>query len=94
MKYLGGILTNDGKCTCVFKCGIAVATAVFSKKRDLFTGTVDWELMEKLVKCHIWSIALCGAETGTVRAVDRKQLGSFEMWCWRRMEKVSWTDHV
>ena len=20
--------------------------------------------------------------------------GSFEMWCWRRWEKISWTDHV
>ena len=20
--------------------------------------------------------------------------GKFEMWCWRRMEKISWTDHV
>jgi len=29
-----------------------------------------------------------------VRAVDQKQLESFEMWCWRRMEKISWTDHV
>jgi hypothetical protein len=19
---------------------------------------------------------------------------NFEMWCWRRMEKISWTDHV
>ena len=35
-----------------------------------------------------------GAETGTVRAVDKKQLESIEMWCWRRMEKISWTDHV
>ena len=35
-----------------------------------------------------------GAETGTVRAVDKKQLVSFEMWCWRRMEKISWTDRV
>ena len=30
----------------------------------------------------------------SVRAVDQKQLESFEMWCWRRMEKISWTDHV
>ena len=22
------------------------------------------------------------------------RLESFEMWCWRRMEKISWTDHV
>ena len=25
---------------------------------------------------------------------DQKRLESFEMWCWRRMEKISWTDHV
>ena len=35
-----------------------------------------------------------GAESWTFRAVDRKHLESFEMWCWRRMEKISWTDHV
>jgi len=39
-------------------------------------------------------MALFGAETGTFRAVDEKHLESFEMWCWRRMEKISWTDRV
>ena len=34
------------------------------------------------------------AETWTLRAVDHKQLESFEMWCWSRMEKIGWTDHV
>jgi hypothetical protein len=29
----------------------------------------------------------------TLRAIDQKHLESFEM-CWRRMEKISWTDHV
>jgi hypothetical protein len=29
-----------------------------------------------------------------LRAVDQKQLESNEMWFWRRMEKISWTDHV
>jgi hypothetical protein len=42
----------------------------------------------------IWSIALYGAETWTPRAVDQKHLESFDMWCWRRMEEISWTDHV
>ena len=46
------------------------------------------------MKCYTWSIALYGAETWTLRAVDQKHLESFEMWCWRRMEKISWTDHV
>jgi hypothetical protein len=39
-------------------------------------------------------MALCSAETLTLQKVDRKYLESFEMWYWRRMEKVSWTDLV
>ena len=46
------------------------------------------------MKCYVWVMALYGAETWTLRATDRKRLKSFEMWCWRRMEKVSWTEHV
>jgi hypothetical protein len=52
------------------------------------------ELRRKLVKCYVWSIALYGAETWTLRAVDQRHLEIFEMWCWRRIEKISWTDHV
>ena len=73
-KYLGIMLTDDGRCTCEIKCRIAVAKAAFSKKRALFVGTLDWELRKKLVKCCIWSIALYGAETETLRAVDQKHL--------------------
>jgi hypothetical protein len=58
------------------------------------TSKLDLNLRKKLVKYYIWSMALYGAETGTIRAVDQKHLESFEMWCWRRMEKISWTDHL
>jgi len=71
-----------------------VAKDAFSKKKNLFTSKLDVNLRKKLMKCYVWSIALCGAENWTLRATDQKQLESFEMWCWRRMEKISWTDHV
>jgi len=93
-KYLGSILTNDGRCTCEIKCRIAIAKAAFNKKRALFTSTLDLELRKKPVKCYIWNRALYGVETWMLRAADQKHLVSFEMWCWRRMEKISWTDHV
>ena len=93
-KYLGSILTSDGRSTCEIKCRIAMAKAAFNKKKALFTSTLDLELRKKLVKCYIWSIGLYGAETWTPRAVDQKHLVSFEMWCWRRMEKISWTEHM
>jgi hypothetical protein len=40
------------------------------------------------------SIVLYGAETWTLRELDQKRLESSEMWCWKRMEKISGTDHV
>ena len=39
-------------------------------------------------------MASYGAETCTLRAAYQIYPESFEMWCWRRMEKISWTDHV
>jgi hypothetical protein len=86
-KYLGSVLTNDGRSTCEIKCRIAMAKAAFNKKRALFTSTLDLELRKKLVKFYIWSIALYGAETWTLRAVDQKHMERFEMWSgegWKR----------
>jgi hypothetical protein len=71
-----------------------MAKAELNKKRALFTSKMDLELRKKLVNWYIWGTTLCGAETWTIRAVDQKHLESFEMWCWRRMEKISWTDRV
>jgi hypothetical protein len=68
--------------------------AAFNKKKTLFTSKLDLELRKKLVKCYSWSIALYGAETWTLRKLDQKYLESFEMWCWRRMEKIRWTERV
>ena len=78
---------------CEMKSRIAMAKAAFNKE-TLFTSTLDLNLLKKLVKCYIWSMVLYGAETWTLRVADLKYLENFEMWCWRRMEKISWTDHV
>ena len=45
-----------------------------------------------MVKALKWSITLYGAETWTMRKEDAKRIEAFEMWIWRRMEKISWTD--
>jgi hypothetical protein len=73
------MLTDYGRCTCEVKYRIAMARVAFNKKRALFTSKLDLGPRKKLVKCYIWSIALYGAETGTLRAVDQKNLKSLEI---------------
>jgi hypothetical protein len=86
-EYLGSMITNDGRCTCELKSMIVIAKAAFNKKRGPFISTLDLNLRKKLE-------TLYGAETWMIRAVDQKHLESFEMWYWRRMEKISRTDHA
>jgi hypothetical protein len=93
LNYLGSMITNDARCSEI-KSRIAMAKAAFNKKKNLFTSKLDLNLRKKLVKCYIWSIALYGAETWTLRKVDQKYLESFEMWCWRRIKKIIWTERV
>ena len=93
-KYLGSMITEDATYTWEIKSIIAMANATFNKKKSLFTSRFDLNLRKKLVKCYTLSIALFGAETWTLRKVDRNYLESLETWCWRRVEKISWTIRV
>jgi hypothetical protein len=61
-RYLGSMLTDDGRCTSEIKSRIAIAKAAFNNKKKLFTSKLDLNLRKKLVKCYIWSVDLYGAE--------------------------------
>jgi hypothetical protein len=39
-------------------------------------------------------MTLYGAETQALWKVGQTHVVSFEMWCWRRMENVNWTNCV
>jgi hypothetical protein len=75
------------------KSRTSMSKAAFDKK-TLFTSKLDLNLRKKLEKCYLWSIVLCGAEIWTFRKVDQKYLENFAIWCWRRMEKITWADRV
>jgi hypothetical protein len=89
-----GRITNGATRTRETKSRTVMTKAAFNKGKVLFTSKLDLNLRTKLVKCHIYSIVLCGAETWALLRVDQKCPESFEMWCWRRMDKISWTDRV
>ena len=71
-----------------------MAKAALNNEKAVFVSRLGFKFRKKLAKCCIWSVDWFGAEIGTLRTVDQKYLGNFEMWCWRMMEKISWTDRV
>ena len=67
-----------------------------SLKPDKNNGWFTWRplYINDNISLNLSYNEIYGAETWTLRAADQKYLESFEMWCWRRVEKISWTDHV
>ena len=81
-------------CCLISRTTIVIAKATFDSKKTLFASKLDLNLRKKVVKRHPCSIDFYGAKTSTSRKVDRKHLERFEMWCWRGVEKISWTNDV
>ena len=84
-RYLGSLVTEDGKCDAEIKARIGMAKANFGKMRDLLTNlNLNIRLRERMVRCYIWSGMLYGCESWTISAVMKKRLEATEMWLLRR----------
>ena len=73
---------------------IVIAKEAFNRKISLLTSKLNIELKKKLIRYYVWSTALYGSDTWTLRKLECKYLESFKMWCWRRMENIKWSEKV
>ena len=38
----------------------------------------------------VFPVVMCGCESWTVKKAERRRIDAFELWCWRRLLRVSW----
>ena len=55
---------------------------------------MEKELRKRLENFFVWSVALYSTENWTLGRSEQKRLNAFQMWIWRRMEHVKWTDKI
>ena len=53
---------------------------------------VSSDLKIRLQKSTAFAIALYGCESWALTEADRKKINAFEMWCYRKLLRVSWTE--
>ena len=44
-----------------------------------------------LVKAMVFPVVMYGCESWTVKKAEHQRIDAFELWCWRRLLRVSWT---
>ena len=45
----------------------------------------------RLVKAMVFPVAMYGCESWTMKKAEHRRIDAFELWCWRRLLRVSWT---
>ena len=44
-----------------------------------------------IVKAMVFSVLMYGCESWTIKKGEYRKIDAFELWCWRRLLRVSWT---
>ena len=44
-----------------------------------------------LIKGMVFPVVMYGYESWTIKKAECQRIDAFEMWCWRRLLRVSWT---
>ena len=44
-----------------------------------------------LVKAMVFSVVMYGCESCTIKKAECQRMDAFELWCWKRLLRVSWT---
>ena len=63
--------------------------------KDVLKSTkIPLNTRKRILQCYVWSTLLYGAETWTITKVMKTRIEAFELWAYRRMLKISWTEKV
>ena len=44
-----------------------------------------------LVKTMVFPVVVCGCENWTIKKSEHSRIDAFELWCWRRLMRLTWT---
>ncbi|KAF6200405.1 hypothetical protein GE061_006708 [Apolygus lucorum] len=90
-KYLGCRLLENTEVDTEIKTRIAVAKASFMKyKAVLCDKHLSIPARLRFLQCYVWSVFLYGVEAWILKASHLNRIEAFEMWCYRRMQRISW----
>ena len=92
--YLGSLMTSDARSDKDIGRRIALAKQAFSNMKDIMKSDIGLALRKRLLQCYIWPVLFYGCEAWSVSKATFKKREAFEMWCYRRMLRISYKDHI
>ena len=90
--FLVSKITADGDCSHEMKRRLLLGRKVMTNL-DSILKSRHIPLPKKvcLVKAMVFPVVMCGCESCTIKKVEHRRIGAFELWCWKRILRVPLT---
>ena len=93
-RFILGVskITIDGDCSHEIKRRLLLGRKVMTNLDGIFKSR-DITLPTKvhLVKAMVFPVVMYGCESWTAKKAECRKIDAFELWCWRRLWRVSWS---
>ena len=93
--FWGSKITADGDCSHEIKRRLLLGRKVMTNLDGILKNR-DITLLTKvrLVEAMVFPVVMYGCESWTIKNVECQRIDAFELWCWRRLLRVPWTERV
>ena len=90
--FLGSKITADGDCSHEIKRHLLLGRKAMTNL-DSILKSRDITLSAKvcLVKAMLFPVVMYGCESWTIKKAEHQRIAAFELWCWKRLLRVTWT---
>ena len=90
--FLGSKITADGDCSHEIKRRLLLGRKAMTKL-DSILKSRDTILLTKvqLLKAMVFPAVMYRCESWTIKKAGHWRIAAFELWCWKRLLRVSWT---
>ena len=91
--FLDSKITADGDCSHEIKRHLLLGRKVMTNLDSIFKSrdiTLPTNVL--LVKAMVFPVVMYGCESWTVKKAECRIIHAFELWCWRRLLRVPWTE--
>ena len=88
----GSKVTADGDCSHEIKRCLLLGRKVMTNLDSILKSrNITLSTKVRLVKAMVFPVVMYGCESWTIKKAEHRRIDGFELWCWRRLLRVSWT---
>ena len=89
----GSKITADGDYSHEIKRHLLLGRKVMTNLDSIFKSRdITLPTKVRLVKAMVFPVVVYGCESWTVKKAEQRRIDAFELWCWRRLLRVPWTE--